>query len=67
MYGKIKQHLQEELNEIRDNGLYKEERIIVSAQGAEITLNTGGKVLNFCRLIILRSTVKVTVKSTAQI
>lgn len=44
----IQQHLQEELASIRALGLYKEERIIVSAQGAEITLNSGQKVLNFC-------------------
>ena len=48
MYGKIQQHLQSEIQDIKDNGLYKEERIITSAQGAEITLNTGEKVLNFC-------------------
>jgi len=48
MYGTIKQHLQKEIQEIKDNGLYKEERIITSAQGAEITLNTGQTVLNFC-------------------
>ncbi|MCB0461924.1 MAG: glycine C-acetyltransferase [Flavobacteriaceae bacterium] len=48
MYGNIKEHLQAELKEIKRNGLYKEERIITSAQGAEITLNTGETVLNFC-------------------
>lgn len=48
MYGTIKQHLQNEIQDIKDNGLYKEERIITSAQGAEITLNTGQTVLNFC-------------------
>ena len=48
MYGKIQQHLQSEIQDIKDNGLYKEERIITSAQGPEITLNTGEKVLNFC-------------------
>lgn len=48
MYNKLKQHLQQELQEIKDNGLYKTERIITSAQGAEITLNTGETVLNFC-------------------
>lgn len=48
MYGNIKKHLQTELQDIKDNGLYKEERIITSAQGAEITLNTGETVLNFC-------------------
>lgn len=48
MYGKIKQHLQEELKSIENDGLYKRERIITSEQAAEITLNTGQKVLNFC-------------------
>jgi len=48
MYGSIKEHLQKEIQDIKDNGLYKEERIITSAQGAEITLNTGETVLNFC-------------------
>ena len=48
MYGKLKNHLQEELQDIKNNGLYKEERIITSAQDAEITLNTGETVLNFC-------------------
>jgi glycine C-acetyltransferase len=48
MYGQLKQHLQKELADIESAGLYKKERIIVSEQGAEITLNTGEKVLNFC-------------------
>jgi len=48
MYGKLQQHLQEELQTIKDNGLFKSERVITSAQGAEITLNTGETVLNFC-------------------
>ncbi|MBP9792850.1 MAG: glycine C-acetyltransferase [Flavobacterium sp.] len=47
MYGKIKQHLQNELTAIQENGLYKSERIITSPQGAEITVN-GETVLNFC-------------------
>ncbi|MCL6293555.1 glycine C-acetyltransferase [Jejuia spongiicola] len=48
MYSNIKQYLQKEIQDIKNNGLYKEERIITSAQGAEITLNTGETVLNFC-------------------
>ena len=48
MYTSIKQHLEQELDAIKAQGLYKEERIIVSAQGAEITLDTGQTVLNFC-------------------
>ncbi|CAM4091029.1 glycine C-acetyltransferase [Flavobacterium antarcticum] len=48
MYGKIQQHLQEELKAIEDNGIFKKERIITSPQGAEITISTGETVLNFC-------------------
>jgi glycine C-acetyltransferase len=48
MYGKIKEHLQKQLQEIEEAGLYKRERIITSPQEAEIELNTGQKVLNFC-------------------
>lgn len=48
MYGKIQQHLQKELAEIKEAGLYKKERIIVSEQGAEIQISTGQKVINFC-------------------
>ena len=48
MYGKLKEHLQKELAEIEAAGLYKRERIIVSEQGAEITLSSGQTVLNFC-------------------
>lgn len=47
MYGKIQEHLQNELNAIQQNGLYKKERIITSPQGAEIIVN-GETVLNFC-------------------
>lgn len=47
MYGKIKEHLQNELKTIEENGLYKKERIITSSQSAEITVN-GETVLNFC-------------------
>jgi glycine C-acetyltransferase len=48
MYGKIKEYLQEELASIREAGLYKEERIITSPQGAVITVSTGQEVINFC-------------------
>lgn len=48
MYGKIKDHLAKEINDIREAGLYKAERIIVSPQQAEIQLESGQKVLNFC-------------------
>jgi glycine C-acetyltransferase len=48
MYGKIKEHLQQEINDIKEAGLYKNERIITSPQDAEITVSSGDKVLNFC-------------------
>ena len=47
MYGKIKEHLQQTLTDIREAGLYKSERIITSAQRAEITV-AEKQVLNFC-------------------
>lgn len=49
MFGKeFQEYLQKELQEIKDAGLFKEERIITSKQGTEITISTGEKVLNFC-------------------
>ena len=48
MYGKIQQHLQNEIDTIKENGLFKKERIITSPQGAKITVSTGEEVLNFC-------------------
>ncbi len=48
MYSTIKQHLQKELQEIKEAGLYKSERIIVSSQDAVIKLSTGEEVINFC-------------------
>lgn len=47
MYGKIKNHLQDELKAIKEAGLYKSERIIESPQAAQIEVG-GKKVLNFC-------------------
>ena len=48
MYGKIKEHLEAELSDIKDAGLFKEERIITSAQDAVIKISTGEEVINFC-------------------
>ncbi|WP_404811886.1 glycine C-acetyltransferase [Capnocytophaga canimorsus] len=48
MYGKIKEHLQAELKNIEEAGLYKKERIITSKQGAEIKIASGQEVINFC-------------------
>ena len=48
MYEKMKKHLQEELSSIKEAGLFKDERIIVSPQRAEIKVKSGQEVLNFC-------------------
>lgn len=48
MYGKIQDHLLKEIASIKEAGLYKSERIITSQQKAEITLDSGQEVLNFC-------------------
>lgn len=49
MYGSFQQYLQQEISSIRESGLYKEERIITSPQGAEISVSVSDKpVLNFC-------------------
>ena len=48
MYNNFQAHLQKELTDIENAGLYKHERIIVSPQSGEITLQNGMKALNFC-------------------
>ncbi|HHT33618.1 MAG: glycine C-acetyltransferase [Proteiniphilum sp.] len=48
MYGKMQQHLQAELKAIEEAGLYKRERIIVTPQRAEIRVESGQEVINFC-------------------
>jgi len=48
MYGKLKNQLEAELQNIKDAGLYKEERIIVTPQDADISVNTGKEVINLC-------------------
>lgn len=48
MYGNLEQQLKDELKQIHEAGLYKKERIIVSPQGADIKLNDGKEVINFC-------------------
>ncbi len=48
MYATLQPDLQQQLQEIKDNGLYKKERIITSPQGAEIDTEEAGEVLNFC-------------------
>ncbi|MEE9406780.1 MAG: glycine C-acetyltransferase [Polaribacter sp.] len=48
MYGKIKDTLIKEIQQIKDAGLYKSERIITSSQDAVIKISTGEEVINFC-------------------
>ena len=48
MYGKLKQHLESELKNIKESGLFKSERVITSPQGAEVTVNTGEEVIIMC-------------------
>jgi len=48
MYGKIKQDLQNTLEELKEQGLFKTERIITSSQSSEINVGGGDSVLNFC-------------------
>jgi len=48
MYGAIKTHLQNEIKNIKEAGLYKSERIISSSQSAVIKLESGDEVINFC-------------------
>jgi glycine C-acetyltransferase len=48
MYGNMKEHLQDELKNIEEAGLFKNERIIVTPQSAKIKVETGQEVLNFC-------------------
>jgi len=48
MYGSLKNHLQKEINDIKDAGLYKSERIIISPQNPNIKIDSGQNVLNMC-------------------
>lgn len=48
MYANFKQHLTKELKSIEEAGLFKKERIIVTPQGADIKVNSGAEVVNFC-------------------
>ena len=48
MYGKIKEHLTDELNNIKNDGVFKRERVITSPQGAEVHVSTGEEVVIMC-------------------
>src|SRR5690606_37901528 len=48
MYGAFQRHLKNELNEVREAGLFKDERVISSPQRAQITTRSGEEVINFC-------------------
>ena len=48
MYGRFKEHVDAELRQIRERGLYKKERVLETPQGVEIRTESGARVLNFC-------------------
>jgi glycine C-acetyltransferase len=48
MFDQVRPHIQSELQKIRDDGLYKSERVLASPQGARVTLEDGRQVLVFC-------------------
>ena len=48
MFAKMKDDLQKEIRSIKEAGLYKDERVIMTSQGVEIEVKGGKKVLNFC-------------------
>ena len=48
MYGKLQQQLQSELSKIKEEGLFKEERVIITSQKSGIAIEGGQEVLNFC-------------------
>ena len=48
MYGRFRDHLVKELQQIRDRGLFKRERVLATPQGVEIRTESGTRVLNFC-------------------
>ena len=48
MYGSIQNHLKEELDNIESAGLFKKERVITGPQAADITVQGGQEVVNFC-------------------
>jgi len=48
MYGEFQKHLQDQLNEIEQNGLFKKERVIITPQGAAVKVSDGKEVIIFC-------------------
>lgn len=48
MYGDFQKHLQDQLNEIEQNGLFKKERVIITPQGAAVKVSDGKEVIIFC-------------------
>ena len=48
MYGSIRKEIEKNLKEIRESGLYKDERVIAGPQGSKIRVATGGEVINMC-------------------
>ena len=53
MFKNVQDALAAELQEIKDAGLYKEERVITTPQAADIKTDTGAEVVNFCASITI--------------
>jgi len=66
MYGQIQQHLAEQLNDIRQAGLHKSERVITTPQDAHIRVGDGQSVLNMCANNYLGLAEHPEVKAAAQ-
>lgn len=66
MYGKFKQHIQNQIDEIREAGLYKAERVITTPQGSRVSVVNGKEVLNLCANNYLGLAQNTTIKEAAR-
>ncbi len=66
MYGKFKQHIQNQIDDIREAGLYKAERVITTPQGSRVGVLNGKEVLNLCANNYLGLAQNVTIKEAAR-
>ncbi len=66
MYGTLKKELETKLGQIRADGLYKEERILASTQGARVRVAGGAEVLNFCANNYLGLAADASVRAAAE-
>lgn len=66
MYGEFKQHIQDQIDEIREAGLYKAERVITTPQGSSVGVLDGKEVLNLCANNYLGLAQNATIKAAAR-